>query len=87
MKSHALRIALVLAGLAVMPVGAVEPSGQPRGNKSVSFSALDLTPLFSCFRDWYVQAGANGMKATSMRNNGAFILGGAGNDSEWRVAA
>jgi hypothetical protein len=35
-----MRIALVLAGLAVMPVGAVEPSGQPPGNSAVLFSSL-----------------------------------------------
>lgn len=38
-------------------------------------------------RDWYVQAGAAGMNATDTLNRGAFMLGGAGNDNEWRIAA
>ncbi len=32
-------------------------------------------------RDWYVQAGAGGMTATDTLNRGAFMLGGAGDDS------
>jgi Ca2+-binding RTX toxin-like protein len=32
-------------------------------------------------RDWYIQAGAGGMTATDTLNNGAFILGGNGQDT------
>ena len=32
-------------------------------------------------RDWYVQAGAGAMTATDTQNRGAFMLGGAGDDS------
>ncbi len=32
-------------------------------------------------RDWYVQAGADGMNATDTRNRGAFMLGGYGKDT------
>lgn len=32
-------------------------------------------------RDWYVQAGSDSMNATDTRNNGAFMLGGAGADT------
>lgn len=45
-------------------------------------------------RDWYVQAGNNGLAYTDIQNRGAFMLGGNGsgtgsasNDSVWRIAA
>lgn len=39
-----------------------------------------IKPLLLTLRDWYVQAGTNGMIATDTQNRGAFMLGGAGSD-------
>lgn len=40
-----------------------------------------MASLLPSLRDWYVQAGAAGMNASDTLNRGAFMLGGAGNDS------
>ena len=37
--------------------------------------------LLPYLRDWYVQAGADGMTATDTQNRGAFMLGGNGGDT------
>jgi VCBS repeat-containing protein len=40
-----------------------------------------IKSLLPVLRDWYVQAGATGMNATDTLNNGAFMLGGNGQDT------
>ena len=40
-----------------------------------------IKSLDSGLRDWYIQAGSSAMDATDTSNVGAFMLGGAGNDS------
>ena len=40
-----------------------------------------ISTLLPLLRDWYVQAGSSGMNATDTLNRGAFMLGGAGNDT------
>ncbi|MCK9983854.1 MAG: hypothetical protein AzoDbin1_00326, partial [Azoarcus sp.] len=39
-----------------------------------------ILSMLSTLRDWYVQAGSNGMIATDTQNRGAFMLGGTGSD-------
>lgn len=39
-----------------------------------------MQSLLPVLRDWYVQAGRNGMEATDTQNRGAFMLGGLGAD-------
>jgi Ca2+-binding RTX toxin-like protein len=48
-----------------------------------SFSPSDRDRTYEVLpglRDWYVQAGRNGMEATDTQNRGAFMLGGLGAD-------
>lgn len=48
-----------------------------------SFSPSDRDRIYDLLRgsrDWYVQAGRNGMEATDTQNRGAFMLGGLGAD-------
>ena len=40
-----------------------------------------ILSMLPYMRDWYVQAGASGMNATDTQNRGAFMLGGAGQDT------
>ncbi len=40
-----------------------------------------IQSLLPALRDWYVQAGTSGMNATDSQNRGAFMLGGAGQDT------
>ena len=40
-----------------------------------------IQSLLPKLRDWYVQAGTNGMTATDTQNRGDFMLGGTGSDS------
>ena len=40
-----------------------------------------INTFLPTLRDWYVQAGNAGMNASDTRNNGAFMLGGAGADT------
>jgi Ca2+-binding RTX toxin-like protein len=49
-----------------------------------SFSPSDRDRIYALLpglRDWYVQAGKNGMEATDTQHRGAFMLGGLGADS------
>ncbi|MDH4188491.1 MAG: DUF2974 domain-containing protein, partial [Nitrospira sp.] len=49
-----------------------------------SFSPSDRDRIYDLLRgsrDWYVQAGRNGMEAMDTQNRGAFMLGGLGADS------
>ncbi|MHB1677396.1 MAG: lipase family protein [Sulfuriferula sp.] len=51
-------------------------------NASYNVNTVSLIEsLDSGLRDWYVQAGSRAMNATDTSNVGAFMLGGAGNDS------
>ncbi len=40
-----------------------------------------IQSLLPTLRDWYVQAGANGMNVADAHNRGAFMLGGTGGDT------
>ncbi|MBZ0093954.1 MAG: hypothetical protein K8H75_01050, partial [Sulfuricella sp.] len=40
-----------------------------------------ITAMLPYLRDWYVQAGTSGMLATDTQSRGAFMLGGAGQDT------
>ncbi|MGB4115349.1 MAG: hypothetical protein WBK51_02245, partial [Polaromonas sp.] len=65
--------------------------------ESSNFSGTErqlIRSILPYMRDWYVQAGSNGLAYTDTQNRGAFMLGGDGsgtgsasNDSVWRIAA
>jgi Ca2+-binding RTX toxin-like protein len=40
-----------------------------------------IQSILPSLRDWYVQAGVNGMNVTDDKNRGAFMLGGGGSDN------
>lgn len=53
-------------------------------NPHTFFTAEEIAQinyLLPYLRDWYVQAGADGMVATDTQNRGAFMLGGNGSDT------
>jgi Ca2+-binding RTX toxin-like protein len=54
------------------------------GAGAVQFTAAErqlIQSMLPALRDWYVQAGANGMNATDTLDRGAFMLGGNGSDA------